>query len=83
MPLFPPIASRRSALDGAVRDLFEQSYDHAVVYGDRDGEDVLHEGPVRVRANGWLELDGGRLLSPAAVDHVDVYDRDAPGPGEG
>ena len=38
---------------------------------DAAGETVLHEGPATVRANGWVELPSGRLLSPSAVHHVD------------
>lgn len=51
--------------------VFEKEYDEAVVYGDLDEETVLHRGPVVVRANGWVELPGDRLLSPGAVHHVD------------
>ncbi len=52
-------------------DGFRREYDDAVVYGDAEMEDVLHEGPARVLANGWVELPSGRLLSPDAVHHVD------------
>ncbi|MFC3959453.1 hypothetical protein [Halovivax cerinus] len=48
-----------------------RTYENALVYGDMDGETVLHEGPVRVLANGWVSLPSGRLLSPDAVHHVD------------
>lgn len=51
--------------------VFETEYDHAVVYGDLEEETVLHRGPVLIRANGWMELPSGRLLSPDAVHHVD------------
>jgi hypothetical protein len=54
-----------------VYDGFGREYESAVVYADRDGEDVLHDGPVRVLPNGYLELPTGRLLSPDAVHHVD------------
>ena len=37
------------------------------------GETVLHEGPATVRANGWVELPSGRLLSPATVHHIDTH----------
>ena len=57
---------------GPIADLFEQEYDDAVVYADRESEDVLYEGPLRVQPSGWLELPSGRLLSPGAVHHVDV-----------
>ena len=52
-------------------DYFIKEYRNATVYGDRDAEDVLHEGEVRVLANGWVELPTGRLISPDAVHHVD------------
>lgn len=58
-------------------DDFVKEYRDAVVYGDREGEDVLHEGPVRVLANGWVELGTGRLISPDAVHHVDPSATDA------
>ena len=64
------VISTKPAVDLA--DFFEIEYDQAVVYGDMEGETVLHEGAVRIRANGWVELPGGRLLSPEAVHHVDV-----------
>lgn len=51
---------------------FEIEYGDAVVYADREGETVLHEGALRVLANGWVELPSGRLLSPEAVHHVDA-----------
>ena len=41
------------------------------MYADPDGETVLHEGPATLRANGWVELPSGRLLSPSALHHVD------------
>jgi hypothetical protein len=63
------------ALDGVLEGLVRE-HESAVVYADRAGETVLHEGPVRLLPNGWLELPGGRLLSPDAVHHVD------PAPGE-
>lgn len=49
----------------------EREYEDVVVYGDGDAETVLHEGPIRLLANGWVELPSGRLLSPEAVHHVD------------
>lgn len=55
----------------ALRELFEDSRESVVVYADADGETVLHEGAATVRANGWVELPSGRLLSPQAVHHVD------------
>lgn len=46
-------------------------YENAVVYGDYGQDEVLHEGPVRVLANGWVALPTNRVLSPDAVHHVD------------
>ena len=59
------------AIVDALQTIFEDERDSVVVYADAAGETVLHEGPATVRANGWIELPGGRLLSPAAVHHVD------------
>ena len=56
-----------------------RTYDHATVYADVQSETVLHEGGVRVLANGWLELDTGRLLSPDAVHHVDPHEGEPTG----
>ena len=55
----------------ALRTVFEDRRDSAVVYADPDGETVLQEGPATLRANGWVELPSGRLLSPSALHHVD------------
>jgi hypothetical protein len=65
-------ASPTSTVRDAFRDVFEHRYDEVVVYADREGETVLHEGAVRMRGDGWIELPTGRLLSPQAVHHVDV-----------
>ena len=73
------VVSTESVWDQAVEDAlqdFVREYESAVVYADREGETVLHEGPVRLLPNGWLEVPSGRLLSPDAVHHVD------PAPGE-
>jgi hypothetical protein len=51
---------------------FVVEHPEAIVYGDMDKETVLHEGPLRVLANGWVELPTGRLLSPHAVHHIDT-----------
>ena len=56
----------------SVWDDFLRQYDAAVVYGDVERETVLHEGPIRLLGNGWIELPSGRLLSPEAVHHVDT-----------
>ncbi|MFC6964463.1 hypothetical protein ACFQL7_24500 [Halocatena marina] len=52
------------AIRDAFREIFEHQYDDVVVYGDRENDVVLHEGPVRMRGDGWLELPTGRLISP-------------------
>lgn len=57
---------------GEAVDHFVQEHDHAVVYGDMEGETVLHEGAIRILANGWVKLPTGRLLSPSAVHHIDT-----------
>lgn len=53
--LSPPVPSVNPIL-AAVRDtfseLFEHQYSDVVVYGDREGETLLHEGPIRMRADG-------------------------------
>ncbi|WP_435361408.1 hypothetical protein [Haloarchaeobius sp. DFWS5] len=68
--------STNSALLEAVRDsfreIFEHQYEDVVVYGDREGEVILHEGSVRMRGDGWLELPTDRLLSPEAVHNIDI-----------
>lgn len=56
---------------GEVSDLFAREYSNAVVYGDFEQETILHDGEIRVLANGWVELPSGRLLSPDAVHHID------------
>jgi len=70
----PMVVSTESVWDEAVEDAYEglaREYEAAVVYADREGETVLHEGPVRLLPSGWLEVPSGRLLSPEAVHHVD------------
>lgn len=57
---------------GDAVDYFVQECPNAVVYGDMEQETVLHEGDVRILANGWVELSTGRLLSPDAVHHIDT-----------
>lgn len=46
-------------------------YENAIVYGDLEQEQVIHEGSVRVLPNGWVALPTDRLLSPEAVHHID------------
>ena len=68
------VVSTESAIDLAdadLRALLDREYEDVVVYGDADPESVLHEGDVRLLANGWVELPTGRLLSPTAVHHID------------
>lgn len=57
----------------ALSELFEDDYESVVVYGDADGGTILHKGAATIRANGWVELPSGRLLSPEAVHHVDTH----------
>lgn len=57
----------------ALRNLFQDDYDRAVVYGDAEGETVIHEGQVTVLANGWVAIPDGRLLSPDVVHHIETY----------
>jgi hypothetical protein len=71
--MFPPVFSSESILTDEVNPL-TQAYHDAVVYDEADAEAPLYEGPLVVHANGWLELEGNRLLSPSAVHHVDIYD---------
>ncbi|WP_254272379.1 hypothetical protein [Haloarcula marina] len=54
----------------AVDNIVQESED-AVVYADMAQETVLHEGALRVLANGWVKLPTGRLLSPSAIHHID------------
>jgi hypothetical protein len=58
---------------GDIDEEFTHTYPEAVVYADSEQETVLHEGPIRLLANGWIELPSGRLLSPDAVHHIDTY----------
>ncbi len=70
------VISTESPLDLAdvdVTDVLVTEYETAVVYADRTNDTVLHEGAVRILANGWVELPTGRLLSPQAVHHVDIH----------
>lgn len=53
-------------------DRLVQEYHNAIVYADFEQERILHEGRLRVLANGWVELPTGRLLSPEAVHHIDT-----------
>ena len=51
-----------------------QAYEDVIIYDGTDEDDVLYEGPIQIYPNGWLELEGNRLLSPSAVHHIDIYD---------
>ncbi|WP_293028813.1 hypothetical protein [Natronococcus sp.] len=75
--MFPPPVSNESILTDELNPL-TRAYHEAVVYDDREGDDPLYEGPIVVHANGWLELEENRLLSPSAVHHVDIYDDERP-----
>ncbi|AUG47487.1 hypothetical protein BVU17_08140 [Haloarcula taiwanensis] len=57
---------------GEAVEQFVKEHKSAIVYADIEQETVLHEGAVRVLANGWVELPTGRLLSPDAVHHIDT-----------
>ena len=73
------VVSPESAIDLADVDLkavLDREYENVVVYGDADPETVIHEGDVRLLANGWVELPTGRLLSPEAVHHIDEKSED-------
>jgi hypothetical protein len=65
------VISTDSVLEGFA-DLFVTEYANATVYADFEQETVLHRGQVRILATGWVELPSGRLLSPAAVHHIDT-----------
>lgn len=64
------VVSTESVFD-AIEDPRVLEYEHAVVYGDADREQLLHEGAIRLLPNGWIALPSDRLLSPDAVHHVD------------
>lgn len=66
------VVTTESVFDWA-EDAQAIAYDNAIVYGDADQSDVLHEGPIRLLSNGWIVLPSDRLLSPRAVHHVDRY----------
>ncbi|NUB92705.1 hypothetical protein HTZ84_03490 [Haloterrigena sp. SYSU A558-1] len=76
--MFPPIASRDSIVSDDVNPLTE-AYRDVVIYDEPVDDDPLYEGPIVVHANGWIELEGNRLLSPSAVHHIDIYDGEVTG----
>ncbi|KTG29385.1 hypothetical protein [Haloferax profundi] len=59
------------ASDSPLQGRFEQTLDNAVVYGDAEKETILHQGPIRILLNGWVEVPNERFLSPSAVHHID------------
>lgn len=61
------------AIVDALRELFLDEHEQVVIYADAESETVLHEGAATIRGNGWVELPSGRLLSPAAVHHIDHH----------
>lgn len=65
------IISTESVWD-ELADMFVHEHQNAIVYADREQETILHEGDVRVLANGWIELPTDRLLSPQAIHHIDA-----------
>lgn len=71
--MFPPPFSRESIVSDDLNPL-TQAYRDVVIYDRVDADEALYEGPIVVHPNGWIELEGGRLLSPAAVHYIDVYD---------
>ena len=80
--MFPPFASTESIVGDDLNPL-TRAYHDVVIYDAVDADDPLYEGPVVVHANGWIELEGNRLLSPAAVHHIDVYDDESEWHGDG
>ena len=68
IPPFSPL----NPLTEALERLFVTQYDDAICYDDTEADTVLYEGSVTVRANGWVELPDGRLLSPNAVHRIDA-----------
>lgn len=71
--MFPPIASRDSIVSDDVNPLTE-AYGDVAIYDEPIDDDPLYEGPIVVHANGWIALEGNRLLSPSAIHHIDIYD---------
>ncbi len=83
-----PLASRKSIVSDEMNPL-TRAYHDVVIYDEATADEPLYEGPIVIHANGWIELDGNRLLSPHAIHHIDIYDdldagdrgRDASGGG--
>ncbi|QSW99478.1 hypothetical protein [Haloterrigena alkaliphila] len=78
--MFPAFAARDSIVSDDANP-FTRAYRDVVIYDDPVDDDPLYEGPIVVRANGWIELEGNRLLSPHAVHHIDIYDDEFTGTG--
>ena len=83
IPIWPSLLAREDArllgglgrsnpIWGELVDDFTREYQNVVVYADTDQETGIHEGAVRLLANGWVELPTRRLLSPDAVHHIDT-----------
>ncbi len=71
--MFPPPFSRDSIVTDDMNPL-TQAYRDVVIYDGADADEELYAGPIVVHANGWIELEGDRLLSPSAIHHIDIYD---------
>lgn len=71
--MFPPPFSTESIVSNDVTPL-ARAYRDVVIYDGNGADDDLYEGPIVVHANGWIELEGDRLLSPSAIHHIDIYD---------
>lgn len=71
--MFPPPVSQESIRPDEITPL-TRAYRDVVIYDDADADESLYEGPIVVHANGWIELEGNRLLSQSAVHHIDIYD---------
>ncbi|MCU4741834.1 hypothetical protein [Natronoglomus mannanivorans] len=71
--MFTPPFSRDSLVADDLNPL-TQAYRDVVIYDEATTDDPLYEGPIVVHPNGWIELEGHRLLSPSAIHHIDIYD---------
>ncbi|WP_276252781.1 hypothetical protein [Halomontanus rarus] len=71
--MFPPPLSTESIV-GDDLNPFTLAYRDVVIYDEATADNPLYEGPIVVHPNGWIELEGHRLLSPSAIHHIDIYD---------
>ncbi|THE63704.1 hypothetical protein D8Y22_18010 [Salinadaptatus halalkaliphilus] len=71
--MFPPFAAPESITTDDVNP-HTSAYRDVVIYDAADAEEPLYEDPIVAHANGWIELEGNRLLSPQAIHHIDIYD---------